>query len=346
MKNRTASIGVVVISILMLIAMGAMMAYFGWMPEAMSNLAPVVDAPFYFVIATSAILTVGVVLVMLRLVVKYLRKEEHENSTPVEPSPLLELSWVVLPTILVLIVFTWGFKAFMTVTQPPDNAYEIRVYARKWAWEFEYPTGFRTTNELYVPSNRPVKLVMTSTDVLHSFWVPNFRVKHDVIPNRYSSVWFEATHETPIPASVGDPDATGFIPILCTEYCGTGHSAMGAKLWVLPQDRYDEFLAGAGGATDDMPLPELGELLYTQKACNGCHSIDGAPGVGPTLLGLFGKEETMTDGTRLVADENYLRESILVPAAKVVEGYQPIMPPIPLTDREVDGLIEYIKTLQ
>jgi cytochrome c oxidase subunit 2 len=346
MKNRTASIAVAVVSILTLAAMGAMMAYFGWMPEGMSNLAPVVDAPFYFVIATSALLTVGVVLAMLRLMMKYLRREEDEGSTLVEPSPLLELSWVVLPTILVLIVFFWGFQAFMTVTQAPANSYEIRAYARKWAWEFEYPNGFRTTNELYVPSNRPVKLIMTSSDVLHSFWVPNFRIKHDVIPNQYTSVWFEATKETVMPASVGDPESTGYIQILCTEYCGTGHSAMGAKLWVLPQDRYDEFLAGAGGATDDMPLPELGELLYTQKACNGCHSIDGSPGVGPTLQGLYGKQELLTDGSTVTADENYLRESILVPAAKIVEGYQPIMPPIPLTDREVDGLIEYMKTLQ
>ena len=250
---------------------------------------------------------------------------------------------IILPTILVLIVFTWGFKAFMTVTQAPDNAYEIRVNARKWAWDFEYSTGFISTNELYIPSNRPIKLIMSSDDVLHSFWVPEFRVKHDVIPNRYSTVWFEATEETGAPETPGDPNATGYIRILCTEYCGTGHSAMLAKIWVLPQDEFDQFLAEGGGISEDMPLAELGQLLYQQKACNGCHSLDGTPGVGPSFQGLFDSQATFADGTTATRDENYLRESILVPAAKVVEGYQPIMPPIPLQDREVDGLIEFLK---
>ncbi len=343
MMNRTVSIVIVVVSVLTLVAMGAMWMWFGWMPEQRSNLAPVVDDPFYFVMYASAILTVGVVAAMLRFVIVYRREGVDQQSVLVQPSQSTELAMIILPTIMVLIVFTWGFKAFMTLTQSPANAYEIRVRARKWAWEFEYPSGFISTNELYVPSHRPVRLLMSSDDVLHSFWVPDLRVKHDVIPNRYSTVWFEATYETGAPETPGDPESTGYIRIFCTEYCGFGHSAMLAKLWVLPQDEFDEFIASGGGATDELPLAELGALLYTQKACIGCHSLDGAPGVGPTFQGVFGRQEVMTDGSTVTVDENYLRESIVVPAATVVEGYQPIMPPIPLTDREVDGLIEFLK---
>lgn len=342
MKNRTAGIAVVVVSLLSLVLMGVMWAWFGWMPEGKSTHTDLVDAPFYFVLYASAILTVGVVLVMLRFIIIYRRKEVDQQSIPVSPSRLVETLWVVLPTILVMFIFTWGFKAFMTLTQAPADAYEIRVVARKWAWEFEYPNGYISTNELIVPSGRAVKLLMTADDVLHSFFVPAFRVKHDVVPNRYTTVWFEATSETGLPSESGE----GYIRIYCTEYCGRGHSAMLAKLWVVGQDVYNEWLASAGSAGDDMPLPELGKLVFNQKACNGCHSIDGAAGVGPSMQGLFGKTESLSDGTTVEVDENYLRESILVPAATIVEGFQPIMPPIPLQDREVDALIEYIKELR
>jgi cytochrome c oxidase subunit 2 len=345
MNNKTTSITVVVLFLLTLVWIGWIWAHFGWMPEAKSNLAPIIDAPFYFVLWTSAIATVGVVLAMLWLVVQGLGKDGDKEPEPVAANTGMEVAWIVMMTVLVMFVFAWGFRAFMIVTQPPANAYEIRAFARKWAWEFEYPNGLRTTNELFLPSNRPVKMLMSSSDVLHSFWVPEFRVKQDVIPNRYSTVWFEATVETPAPEGVGDTETAGYLRLLCTEYCGTGHSAMMAKVWVLPQDGFDEFLASGGGGTEDMPLEELGAALYTQKACNGCHSTDGSPGVGPTLQGILGAQETMTDGSTVTVDENYLRESIVVPAAKVVEGYQPIMPPIPMSDREVDALVEFIKGL-
>jgi len=330
--------------VLSLAAMAVLVFAFGWLPEQKSSLAPIVDAPFHFVVIVSSLLTVGVVLTMIYFMFKFLRKTEDQPSELVYGSAVIEAAWIIIPTILVLAIFTWGFKAFMTVTQPPKNAYEIRVKARKWAWDFEYPNGYISTNELYVPSNRPVKMIMTSDDVLHSFFVPAFRVKHDVIPNRYTTVWFTATDETGLPPEGDNP--AGYIQIFCTEYCGAGHSAMLAKLWVLPQDDYDKWLASAASAGDDLPLPELGRVTFQAKACVGCHSVDGSAGVGPSLKGLFGRTENLADGTTVEADENYIRESILVPATKVVQGYQPIMPPIPLTDREVDGLIEYIKTLE
>ena len=286
----------------------------------------------------------GVIATMIIFLFKFKRGKSNQVAEHVHGSVAMETAWIVLPTILSLVVFTWGFKAFMTMTQPPKNAYEIRVNARKWAWDFEYPNGYIATNDLFVPSNRPVKLIMSSDDVLHSFFVPTFRVKHDVVPGRYTTVWFTATHETGLPPEGEDPQ--GYIQIYCTEYCGTGHSAMLARLWVLPQDEYDKWLAGAASAGDDLPLPELGLKTFGAKACLGCHTVDGAAGIGPSMKGLFGRTETLADGTTVEVDENYLRESILVPAAKVVEGFQPIMPPIPLTDREVEGLIEYIKTLE
>lgn len=344
MNNRLISIVVALVMVLSLVAMAALVLVYGWMPEQKSSTASVIDAPFYFVVAVSTVLMVGVVATMILFMFKFGRRHEDQTAELVYGSAAVEAAWIVIPTILVLVVFTWGFKAFMTITQPPKNAYEIHATARKWSWDFEYPNGFVSTNELYVPSNRPVKMIMTSTDVLHSFFVPAFRVKHDVIPNRYSTVWFTATEETGMPVEGEDP--TGYIQIYCTEYCGTGHSNMMARLWVLPQDDYDSWLAAAGSGGEDLPLPELGEQVFGAKACLGCHSVDGSGGVGPSMKGLFGTSETMSDGSTVEVDENYLRESIIVPAAKVVQGYQPIMPPIPMSDREVEGLIEFIKTLE
>jgi cytochrome c oxidase subunit 2 len=281
---------------------------------------------------------------MLWLMWRYRRKSHTDQTEYVEGKASLELVWAVIPTILVIILFFWGFNAFVKASIAPANAYEIRVVAKKWSWDFEYPNGHISTNDLYVPADIPVKLIMTSTDVLHSFYVPEFRVKHDVIPNRYSTVWFTATDETGLPEDPMNP--SGYIQIFCTEYCGTGHSAMGARLWTLPKDEFDDWLATAGAQFDDLPLPELGEMLYTSKTCIACHSIDGSPGVGPTFKGLFGKQERFADGSTGVADEDYLRESIVAPAAKIVEGYQPVMPPFLLEERELSGLIEYIKLQQ
>ena len=210
------------------------------------------------------------------------------------------------------------------------KAYEIRVQARSWGWSFEYPNGV-TTDTLYVPADEPVKTTMSSQDVIHSFYVPAFRVKQDVLPNRYTSVWFEATKE-------------GTYDLFCTEYCGRNHSEMDAEVKVVSRARFDEWLESAG-TPDDIPLPELGEKLYTQQGCQGCHSLDGSDMVGPTWKGLYGKtDHQMADGSTVTADANYLRESILQSGAKVVEGYQNVMPSYAsLSEREVTGLVEFIK---
>ncbi len=301
-----------------------------WLPEAASTMAPKIDSLFTFVNVVSGVLLVGVVTAMLWFMYRYRRQDPAERPSPVKESKLLEISWIVIPTILVLLVFNWGFKSFVAQKTIPDNAYEIRVQARSWGWSFEYPNGV-TTDTLYVPADEPVKTTMSSQDVIHSFYVPAFRVKQDVLPNRYTSVWFEATKE-------------GTYDLFCTEYCGRNHSEMDAEVKVVSRARFDEWLESAG-TPDDIPLPELGEKLYTQQGCQGCHSLDGSDMVGPTWEGLYGKtDHQMADGSTVTADANYLRESILKSGAKVVEGYQNVMPSYAsLSEREVAGLVEFIK---
>lgn len=300
------------------------------MPEGASTLAPGVDALFYFVTWLSAILFVGVIAAMVYFALKYRRRAAEDVPVPVEESKLLEISWIVIPTILVLITFNWGFRTFMQLSVAPPDSYEIVVRAKQWLWEFEYPTGM-VSNELHVPIDRPIRLRMSSEDVLHSLFVPAFRVKQDILPNRYTSLWFEVTR-------------TGEFDVYCTEYCGTAHSGMLAKVFAESQDDFDEWLR-TGGGMEDMPLPELGQTLYRQLGCAGCHTLDGTRMVGPSFQNLFGTQQTMETGETVLVDEDYLRESILDPNARIVAGYQPIMPPAysTLGERQLAALIEFIK---
>lgn len=302
-----------------------------WLPEGASSLAAEIDSLFYFVTWTSAILFVGVVGAIIFLAFRYRRRSPEDVPSPVEPNKFIEISWIVVPTILVLIVFNWGFKLFMEQGIAPPESYEIRVTASMWKWDFEYPNGTITTGELHVPEDRPVRLLMSSTDVIHSFFVPVFRVKQDVLPDRYSSVWFQATKR-------------GEFPVYCTEYCGAGHSAMLSTVVVESQSDFNTWLESAG-VDEDMPLPEYGAQLYSQQGCQQCHSVDGTPGIGPTLAGIYESSKQLADGSSVVADENYLRESILAPGEKIVAGYQDIMPKVysNLDERQVNALVEFIK---
>jgi cytochrome c oxidase subunit 2 len=304
-----------------------------WLPEQASTLAPEIDALFYFVMWTSVVLFVGVIGAMLYFAYKYRRRDPAERPELVEESKLVEISWIVIPTILVLIVFNWGFKTYVKMGVAPPDAYEVTVRAQQFYWEFEYPNGLVKNNQLHVPVGRPVKLKMSSTDVLHSFFVPAFRVKHDVLPNRYTSVWFEATE-------------TGTYQVFCTEYCGTQHSGMLAEVVVQTQDEFQSWLESGGGSYEDLSLPELGKVLYTDQQCQQCHSLDGSPKAGPTWEGLYGtKNHRMTDGSTVTVDENYLREAIVEPGAKIVEGYGNVMPASysSLSERQVSALIEFMK---
>ncbi len=300
-----------------------------WLPDGASTLSSDIDSLFYFVTWASIILFAGVVAAIVYLAYRY-RRRAGAAPARVKPSRMVEISWVALPTILVLIVFNWGFRLFIEQSVAPPNAYEIYVRGAMWKWDFEYPTGTVSTNELHVPVDRPVRLVMSSEDVLHSFFVPAFRVKQDVLPDRYSAVWFEATR-------------VDTFQVYCTEYCGAGHAVMLASVITHSQGDFEDWLASAG-VDEDTPLPELGAQLYQQQACFACHSVDGTPGVGPTFTGLYGKTETLDDGSTVVADDDYLRESIVDPGATVVQGYLNVMTPYAgLSDRELSALIAFIR---
>ena len=299
-----------------------------WLPPQASTTAHEVDALFNFILWTSVVILAGVTIYMVYYAWKFRRRSHADRPVDVHPSAWLELSWVVVPALLVMVVFFWGFKAFVSAGIAPDNAYEVRVVGKQWLWEFEYPNGTTSIGDLYVPVGEPVQLVMTSTDVIHSFFVPSFRVKMDVVPNRYTTAWFE----------VKEP---GEYQVLCTEYCGTSHSEMYAKVIAVDRGAFNEWLQTGGSGGEDLPLPRLGEQLYTQQACNACHSIDGSPKVGPSWLGSWGEEHALADGSSVEVDANYIVESIVDPQAKITAGFEnAAMPPYPnLTERQITALI-------
>ena len=290
-----------------------MLAQTFWLPEQASTTAPEVDALFYFIYWTSAIMLGLVTWGIGYYAWKYRRRSHADRPEQVKENKALELSWIIIPTLLVAVVFFWGFRVFVNTSVPPPNAYEVNVQAQSWKWTFYYDEG-PVTDTLFVPANTPVHLTMYSTDVLHSFFVPAFRVKHDVLPNRYTSVWFEAVEP-------------GEYTILCTEYCGTAHSNMGAVVMALPrQEFYDRLATGfSAGVPCDLTPAEYGEQLYTAKTCNTCHSLDGSAGNGPSWLGTWGQPRPGTAGSP-VMDYDYTLESIWYPNRHVVEGYGPVMP--------------------
>ncbi|HEX6982643.1 MAG TPA: cytochrome c oxidase subunit II [Balneolaceae bacterium] len=308
------------------------------LPPARSTLAQQTDTLFWFVHLSSLVITVGLLSAIIYFVIKYRRKSEDEVTPLITHNNKLEVTWSVIPLILVLICFGWGYKVYMQQEIAPPDSYEIQVTGRQWLWQFSYANGAQTTGELHVPAGRPVKLVMNSTDVIHSLYVPAFRIKQDVVPGRYTDMWFNA------------PQPGEYI-IFCTEYCGTAHSDMLATVIVHEQDEFENWLAkNAGGASKpaDMPPAEWGEMLVQQYACTTCHSTDGTRLVGPSWKGVFGSEEQLADGSTVVVDENYIRESILEPNAKIVQGFPPVMNTYKgtLNNEQINAIIEYIKTLK
>lgn len=305
------------------------------MPPQNSTMAAEIDFLWDFIYWASAVFFIILGAAIVYFVFRYRRRRQGELTTGVAHNMPLEITWTLIPTILIFFVFVWGFKSYLKLHIAPGDAMEIKVTGQKWFWSFQYAEGASTVNELVVPVDKPVKLLMSSVDVIHSFFVPNFRVKMDVLPNRYTQLWFEAT-------AVGEYD------LLCTEYCGTGHSEMIGKVRVLGEREYAEWLESAGGMGEGMTPAEYGAQLYKNKACNTCHSIDGSKLVGPSFLNLYNTQQMLTNGPPTMADENYLRESILNPQAKLVAGYDPVMPSYQgvLKDQQIDALIAYIKSLK
>jgi cytochrome c oxidase subunit 2 len=292
------------------------------------------DALMAFIHIVSFIILAGVTIAMIYFAIKYKRKSDDDETPLITHNNTLEITWSVIPLLLVFIVFGWGYKGWLNLKTVPDNAYEIQVSAYKWGWTFEYETGAQVGNEVHVPAGRPVKLVMQSQDVLHSFFVPDFRIKQDVLPNRYTYVWFQA-------------EETGESQIFCTEYCGTSHSNMLAKVIVHTQDDFEAWLGEQSTGGSGTP-EERGEQLVQLQGCVTCHSQDGSDLIGPTFQGLWDSERNFENAASVTADENYIRESILNPGAKIAEGFQNQMSSFEgrLSDDEISDIIEYIKTLQ
>ncbi|MGQ9916483.1 MAG: cytochrome c oxidase subunit II [Bryobacteraceae bacterium] len=274
----------------------------------------------------------GLILYAVR---RWRRRSDKEVTPHITHDTRLELVWSLIPFAVVMLIFLWGFKGYVKAWVAPNEAMEIIVTGKKWVWEFEYPDGTRTLNDLHVPVDRPVKLVLTSEDVIHSFFIPEFRLKRDAIPGRYTELWFTATKP-------------GIYQVFCTEYCGKGHSDMLARIFVDSPEQYETFLREGDEQTRKMPLKELGRLVWENKGCATCHSIDGTRGQGPSWKGIWNQMHREAGGKEHLVDADYIRQSILMPQAVVVQGYEPIMPTYQglLREREILAVIEFIKDLQ
>ncbi|HWR53829.1 MAG TPA: cytochrome c oxidase subunit II [Bryobacteraceae bacterium] len=302
------------------------------MPSAGSEYAGRVDTLYMFLVWLSVFFFALIAGLLVYSVVKFRRRRAGEVTPNITHNTKLEIVWSVIPTILLVGIFFWAFQTYMDAAVSPADALEIKVTAKKWVWEFEYPNGVRTLNELHLPANKPVKFVMISEDVIHSFFLPTMRVKQDVLPGKYTQLWFE-------------PQEAGVHQLFCTEYCGRGHSDMLAKVHVEDQKKYEEWLETGGDAGKNMPLAEFGKMLYSSRGCETCHSLDGTRRDGPSFKGVFGHPVPLSGGATVTADENYIRESILLPQSKLVAGFEGIMPTFQgvLREREIQALVEFIK---
>jgi cytochrome c oxidase subunit 2 len=298
-------------------------------PARASTGAGNVDALYIFLVALSALMCLAIFTMILVFATMYRRRrgvmaEQIEGSTP------LEITWSIIPLGIFMVIFAWGALIYFRERTPPRGATEVYVVAKQWMWKLQHQEGQREINELHVPVGRDVKMIMTSQDVIHSFYVPAFRIKQDVLPGRYTTAWFRATKP-------------GVYHLFCAEYCGTMHSGMIGQVVVLEPAQYEAWLSG-GGTTGS--LAATGESVFQQLGCPTCHRAD-TQGRGPNLVGLFGRSVQLEDGRTIVADENYIRESILSPSAKVVSGFKPIMPVFQglVSEEQLTGLVEYVKSL-
>jgi cytochrome c oxidase subunit 2 len=300
-------------------------------PPQASTMAPRVDALLYFLSAVSIFFASLIFIAIIVFAVKYRRRPGRENGTPIEGNIPVEIFWSVVPLGIVMVMFYWGAVVFFDMRQPPANALGLSVVGRQWMWKIQHPEGQSEINELHVPLGQPVKLTMTSEDVVHSFFVPAFRVKMDVLPGRYNTMWFQATRE-------------GVYHMFCTEYCGTLHSGMIGRVVVMEPAEYQRWLGeGATGVS----MADVGAELFERLGCGTCHRPDGK-GQGPSLVGLFGKTVKLQDGRTATADEAYIRESIVNPHAKITAGYPPVMPTFKglVDEGGILQIIDYLKSLQ
>ena len=311
-----------------------MIGKFAFWPDLASSFAWKVDAVYIFITLVTGLVTLGIYAAIVAFVVKYKRRSDDEIPEQIEGNLPLEILWSVIPLGIVLVMFGWGAVLFYELSTPPAEAINFSVVGKQWMWKVQHPSGKREINELHVPIGQPVKLTITSEDVLHSFYIPAFRTKMDAVPGRYTTSWFE-------------PTKPGEYHIFCAEYCGTQHSMMIGRVVVMDPTQYEQWLkfGGASSVNTGETAEVAGARLFQEQRCVTCHQTNGI--MAPVLQGLFGKEVKLVSGQTAVVDEAYIRESILNPTAKVVAGYQPNMPTFQgqVTEDAILQLIAYIKSL-
>jgi cytochrome c oxidase subunit 2 len=356
--------------LLCLIGLGLMSSKAGaaTIPVAATDIAKDWDTLYWFLVYLSAFFFIGIVIAMIVFAVKF-GKNANKKPKYIHGNTTLEVIWTVIPSILLFVIFGWGWSVYRDMTTAPSDSMEVRVIGKQWLWQFVYKNGTSSVGDLFVPVNRPVKLIMSAEDVLHAFFIPNFRVKSDVVPGMYTYVWFEAK-------------VPGIHQVFCTEYCGTSHSGMLARVIVLTDEQWKQWLGGkkidvdslaadptypgiranrlgeglepaaaAGEAPKQLSLAEKGKALTSAKGCVACHSSDGTKIVGPSYKGIYGSDvKVVADGKTITVkvDDNYIRESVEYPQAKIVEGFPPSMPSYKglVNEEELAAIIEYIKSLK
>jgi cytochrome c oxidase subunit 2 len=300
-------------------------------PDQASSAAPRVDALYVYLLCVTGFFTLMIFLAIVFLALYYRRsaKRNRTRSRPAGKVWMLETTWIAIPFALTMVMFFWGARIYFDMYSTPVVAIELQVVAKQWMWKVQHPQGRSEINELHVPIGRAVRLRMISEDVIHSFYVPAFRMKMDVLPARYTTLWFEATKP-------------GRYHLFCAEYCGTDHAAMSGHVVVMQPAEYADWLSGA---TAQAP-PARGEKLFAEFRCQQCHQA-GREATSPSLEGLFGATVALADGRAVRADDGYLRESIVNPMAKVTAGFQPLMPAYQdqLNEEQLFQLIDYIKSL-
>jgi cytochrome c oxidase subunit 2 len=303
-------------------------------PEQASSVAGQVDLLLLFLVAVSLFFTALIAGLILVFMVRFRRRPGGDHVPDAHGSLVLEGLWTAIPFALTMVMFFWGASLYATLRNAPLDALPIHVVGKQWMWKLQHMEGRREINELHVPVGRPVELTMTSEDVIHSFFVPAFRVKQDVVPGRYTTVWFEATKP-------------GTYHLFCAEYCGTLHSGMIGRIVALEPAAFQQWLAGAQPGEADVPVAVAGENVFRAQGCGTCHRADGS-GQGPSLDGIFGKRIALASGETILADEGYLRESILHPQARMVAGYQAVMPTYQglVSEEDVMRLVAYVKSLR
>ncbi len=311
-----------------------------WTPESASAYAGGFDSMFSFLLWTALGLFLLVIVPMFWFAIKYRRKHDGQKAlSQNDHNHKLEALWTFLPFIYLAVCFIWGFNGFLDVYTIPNGAKNLRVIGQKWNWTIQYPDEDISISGqgavIGVPVDENIQLTMSSQDVLHSFFLPNFRIKQDVIPGRYTTLWFRA-------------DKVGEYPILCAEYCGDAHSNMLAKLKVMPKEEYASWVDKIKNENNALPAKDLGAKLYQSKACVTCHSIDGSARIGPSFKGLYGSTTELASGAKVKVDDNFIRDHVLMPTKSPIKGYPPVMPAFQgqLSEVELNGLVEFIKSLK